>query len=286
MNSQQNRKRTDQLRAIPLPSVLRLWGALPDRHDKGKWHTSRGTLSVNGPKFINWNQGEGGGGAIDLVIHLRGCCFREALEWLQHHFPQQRVDDLDPSAPTSALSLPTPDPLHLGPVKDYLTTKRAIPPVLTELLIQNGNLYADHRANAVFLLRDPAGSAVGAELRGTTSRHWRGMAPGSRKNLGFFSIPSGILGGDQRPIILCESAIDAISAFALHPQHRCLSTAGARPEPTWLVPIIEKGTRVYCGFDADETGERMARAMAGFHPSVIRLPPPRHDWNDLLKSLA
>lgn len=282
MNSKQNRKRTDQLRAIPLPSVLRLWGAVPDRRDKGKWHTSRGTLSVNGPRFINWNQGKGGGGAIDLIIHLKDCGFREALEWLQHHFPHHRIDDLDPSAPSSALSLPTPDPLQLGHVKSYLTTERAIPPVLIELLIQAGTLYADRRANAVFLLLDTEGLVVGAELRGTTSRPWRGMAPGSRKNLGFFSIPAGPLA--DRPIILCESAIDAISAFALHPQHRCLSTAGARPDPAWLGPLIKKGARVYCGFDADETGERMAQAMIGFHPSVARLRPPRHDWNDLLKS--
>lgn len=284
MNSSRNRKRVDQLRAIALPSVLRVWGAVLDRHDKGKWHTARGTLSVNGAKFINWNQAEGGGGAIDLVIHLKDCGFKEALDWLEHHFPQRRGDDLAPSAPSSTLSLPAPDPLQLGRVKDYLTTQRAIPALLIESLIQTGTLYADRRANAVFLLRDLEGSAVGAELRGTTSRQWRGMAPGSRKNLGFFSIPAGLLGVDQPPIILCESAIDAISAFALHPQHRCLSSAGARPDPAWLGPLIQKGARVHCGFDADETGERMAQAMIGFHPSVIRLRPPRHDWNDLLIS--
>lgn len=282
MNFQQIRPRADQLRAIPLPSVLRVLDARPDGHDKGKWHTSRGTLSVNGPKFINWNQGEGGGGAIDLVIHLKNCSFKEALDWLGDHFPQHRIDDLAPSMSPSALSLPTPDPLQLGPVKDYLTTERDLPLVLIESLIQIGTLYADQRANAVFLLRDPEGSVVGAELRGTTSRQWRGMAPGSRKNLGFFSIPAGPLA--DRPFILCESAIDAISAFALHPQHRCLSTAGARPDPAWLGPLIKKGARVYCGFDADDTGERMAGAMIGFHPSVTRLRPPRHDWNDLLKS--
>ena len=282
MNSLRNPKRVDQLRAIPLTSVLRVWGAVPDRHDKGKWHTSRGTLSVNSAKFINWNHGEGGGGAIDLVIHLKDCGFKEALDWLGHHFPQHRVNDLDPSAPSSPLSLPTPDPHQLGPVKEYLTTERAIPLVLIQSLIQAGTLYADHRANAVFLLRDPEGSVVGAELRGTTSRHWRGMASGSRKNLGFFSIPTNLVA--DRPIILCESAIDAISAFALHPQHRCLSAAGARPDPAWLGPLIQKSARLYCGFDADDTGERMAQAMIAFHPSVTRLRPPRHDWNDLLKS--
>jgi len=284
MNFHRTSNKADQLRAIPLPWVLRVWGAVPDPHDRNKWHTSRGTLSLKGPKFINWNHGKGGGGAIDLVIHLKDCCFREALHWLQHHFPQHSINDLDPSAPSSAFNLPASDPLQLGRVKDYLTTERALPLILIQSLIATGTLYADPRANAVFLLRDTQGSVVGAELRGTTCRHWRGMAAGSRKNLGFFSIPTDLLTCDQRPIILCESAIDAISALALHPQHRCLSTAGARPNPAWLGPFIQKGARVYCGFDADDTGERMAQAMIGFYPSVTRLRPNRHDWNDLLKS--
>jgi DNA primase len=111
------------------------------------------------------------------------------------------------------------------------------------------------------------------------------MAPGSRKNLGFFSIPTDSSPQD-RHVILCESAIDAISAFALHPGHRCISTSGARPNPAWLGTLINQGAQVYCGFDADQTGQAMAQAMIAFHPSIIPLPPPHHDWNDLLKSRA
>ena len=71
---------------------------------------------------------------------------------------------------------------------------------------------------------------VGAELRGTTERRWRGMAPGSQKDRGFFAIPAEA----RATLVLCESAIDALSCFALHPDYRCLSTAGARPNPRWL----------------------------------------------------
>jgi DNA primase len=115
------------------------------------------------------------------------------------------------------------------------------------------------------------------------------MAPGSRKDLGFFSIPAPNINTaeeDQRPIILCESAIDAISCHALHPGHCCISTSGAHPNPSWLSRLIDLGRHVHCGFDADDTGERMARAMTAFHPEVQRLRPARHDWNDLLKSRA
>lgn len=284
MNFQQIRQKTDQLRAVPLPAVLEVWGAKLDPHDKHKWHTSQGTLSLNGPKFINWNRGEGGGGAIDLIIHLNHCNFSQALQWLQCHFPQHPIDDAAQRPPAhSSLRLPPSDPHQLQRVKSYLTTQRAIPLALIDPLIAAGTLYADHKANAMFLLRDSQGCAVGAELRGTTSRQWRGMAPGSRKNLGFFSVCAHGACPNQ-PVILCESAIDAISALALLPGHRCISTSGARPNPIWLTPLIKQHHPVYCGFDADDTGEAMARAMIGFHPSIKRLRPPCRDWNQLLAS--
>jgi hypothetical protein len=94
------RARAERLRALPLAVVLEKLGATPDPHDPAKWHTEQGILSVSRPKFMNWNQGLGGGGAIDLVMHLRGVGFGLALEWLEAHFagliPAQLVSD--PSA--------------------------------------------------------------------------------------------------------------------------------------------------------------------------------------------
>ena len=71
---------TERLRPLPLPVVLAALEALPDPHDPAKWHTARGVLSVSGPKFMNWGKGSGGGGAIDLVMHLRQIGFGQALE--------------------------------------------------------------------------------------------------------------------------------------------------------------------------------------------------------------
>ena len=277
--AQINKQRADQLRAIPLEAVLQLCGARPDRHDKYKWHTGAGTISVTGAKFINWNRGLGGGGAIDLVIHLHNLPFKEALDWLERAFPIP--PPLTPSAARPKLAIPAPDSHQLWRVKGYLTHQRGIPSALIDRLIQSTLLYADARANAVFLLLGKDHIPVGAELRGTTERRWRGMAPGSRKDLGFFSIADAQA---QPPIILCESAIDAISCFALHPDHRCISTSGARPNPEWLRAFVDHAIPIYCGFDTDPTGETAARAMISLYPSIQRLRPSRHDWNDLLLS--
>lgn len=270
----------DRFRIVPLESVLRLSGAQPDRYDRHKWHTSQGVLSVNGAKFMNWTQAQGGGGAIDLVMHLHRRTFTQALQWLSQSFPGPLPSASDPLATQTILTLPPADPGQLWRVRRYLVGQRALRPALIEPLIQSGTLYADHRANAVFLLHGKDKQPVGAELRGTTPRPWRGLAPGSKKDLGFFAIPS-----DPLPeIILVESAIDAISCLALHPEHRCISTAGARPNPRWLTSLLGQAHSVYCGFDADPVGENMAHAMIALHPTIRRLRPSRHDWNDVLKA--
>jgi len=278
----QTRELANQVRTIPLESVLRLCGAEPDRYDKRKWHTPQGVLSVTGAKFMNWACGRGGGGAIDLVIHLHGLGFQQAVQWLRLRFPETVSPQQTHLTQKPALAIPPPDPNKLWRVRRYLITERQLPSALVESLIQSGRLYADGRANAVFLLLGKENKPVGAELRGTTSRPWHGVAPGSQKDLGYFAIPVAPLSAT----ILVESAIDAISCFALHPQHRCISTAGARPNPRWLAALLDQGHAVYCGFDADSTGETMAQAMMALYPAVQRLRPPQHDWNDALKARA
>lgn len=273
------RDRFDPLRRIPLTAVLRACGAQPDRYDKAKWHTSEGTISITGTKFINWHCSQGGGGAIDLAMHLNHLAFPAAVRWLERQFPTP------PQAPPGQLSprrlsLPPPDPNQLPTVKRYLRQQRAIPETLIQSLVESGQLYADGRANAVFLLRGKENQPVGAELRGTGAVRWLGLAPGSRKNLGYFSLhPPG-----ATTIVLCESAIDTISCFLLYPTSWAISTAGARPNPRWLPKLLAQGYLVYCGFDADDAGENLARQMMALYPGVRRLRPCQHDWNEVLRS--
>lgn len=271
-------RRAHRLRQVPLEDVLRESGATRDPADKAKWHTVKGTLSITGMKFMNWNQNVGGGGAIDLAIHLNGLDFKAALEWLAERFPGSAL--LPTAAPRARLTLPPPDPRKRAAVKRYLVHERALPVSLIGSLLDSGTVYADTRANAVFLLRGKDNHPVGAELRGTTPARWRGMAAGSRRDLGYFAVQApGV-----RTIVLCESAIDAISCFALYPDRLSISTSGARPNPRWLSSLLQQGYRVYCGFDSDSTGEQMAQKMMALYPSVERLRPAQRDWNDVLKS--
>lgn len=273
----------DKVRNINLDSLLQYCGCTKDSPDKKKWHTPKGIISVNGQKFMNWTLGTGGGGAIDLAIHLNNVEFKEAVIWLSDNFTPSFVQQPSPKQTHSLkqpLKLPQRNDEKLQLVTRYLCDERCIPQELVNNLVQSGKLYADVSGNAVFILLGKEKQAVGAELRGTRNTQWRGMATGSRKKLGCFYI----VGASNRKMVLCESAIDAASCFVIYPEYTAISTSGAIPDPAWLQNFINKGCKIYCGYDADKTGDMIAEKMIKMYPEVNRLRPPRHDWNEVLQN--
>ncbi len=282
-SSKNLKSRANIVREIDLAKVLKRRGAFQDKFDKAKWHTSLGVISVTGPKFMNWAQGVGGGGAIDLVIHLEKFDFKTAVCWLEDNFSSSvQTSNEKKSLPQKSFTLPKRDDNKMPGVTNYLEHHRGIPPRIINRLTSTGKLFADYRGNAVFVLLGKGKRAVGAELRGTTNLRWRGMAKGSKKSRGFFYIRNQA----SRKIVLCESAIDAISYFVLQPDCLALSTSGAHPNPAWLPILIRRGFDVFCGFDSNKTGDIIAKKMMGQYPSVKRLRPFKNDWNDVLRSKA
>lgn len=271
------------LRAINLECVLISFGANKDRKDKNKWNTDHGAVSITGQKFFNWKGNVGGGGAIDLVMHLADCDFVSAISWLKRNTSQiipiaipEKISDEH----CKRLLLPQRDDTKLKHILSYLTQQRAIPETLLIQLIDHGKLYADNKANAVFIMMGRNKRIVGAELRGTGSIKYRGMVPGSNKNRGAFYVYSSMV----KKVVLCESAIDALSYLTLNNECITMSTTGARADPLWLSQFVAKGFDIRCGFDADETGDKMAQYMILKYPSIKRIRPHGHDWNDVLKN--
>ena len=297
------RRRADAVRLIPLETVLTHWGAERDGRDKSQWRTERGPLTVTGAKFFNWHLEEGGGGAIDLVMHLGGWVVGAAVEWLEQQLgtgpaaasstanstsasclrPSSSCDDAQAKR-RGLLRLPVANLANLQRVRRYLTEQRCLAASILEPLTEAGKVYADRRGNAVFrMVAGKANRPIGAELRGTGPRPWRGLAPGTRKDAGYFWVGAA----SSEKIVLCESAIDAISCFQLHSAQPhwaciCISTAGVRPDAPWLLPLLARGYDIYCGFDDDKPGNAASCQMITRHPSIKRLRPPAHDWNDAL----
>jgi hypothetical protein len=273
------RQKADEVRDIDLIALLSHCGS-KDLQDKAKWHTAQGVISVNNQKFINWSSGTGGGGAIDLAMHLQKFDFKNAVLWLYQNFASCKNIYPQAHLVKHTFKLPQKDKKKLPHVTQYLVNKRCIPKELIQNLINSNKLYADIKSNAVFLLLGKKKRVVGAELKGTRNKQWRGMARGSQKNDGCFYI----VGRNTTKMVLCESAIDAISFAVLNPEYTAISTAGATANPAWLQDFILNGCKIYCGFDADKAGDAMANKMVKLHPSITRLRPSKHDWNDVLRA--
>ncbi|MDR8920774.1 hypothetical protein FEP54_05609 [Burkholderia multivorans] len=282
-----------KLRETPLEAVLERFGAQPDPQDpKRNWKSHAGRITVTDGKFYNHDQEHGGGGAIDLAMHLGGFRFKEAVAWLGGNISRdaaitqyqaesrKHAERILDNTPAPKLGIPEPVASKLDRVRGYLTHKRDLPESIVENAIEKGRLWADKYANAVFSLRDLEGKQIGAELRGTSDKPFHGVR--GEKGL-FFT-------GTSKPktAVFVESAIDAMSYQAMHPNTLVIGTAGSGRDVMTAAAraLDEKGFKIIAGFDADKPGDAQAKALAAAVQSPVERQRPSHgkDWNEQLRA--
>ncbi len=74
------------VRSLPLETVAAELGLAADSQRPHQWRSSGFDININGSKFYDWAVLKGGGGAIDLVMHVEQCGFRKAVAWLRDRF--------------------------------------------------------------------------------------------------------------------------------------------------------------------------------------------------------
>ena len=223
---------------------------------------------------MNWNAGGGGGGAIDLVIHLHHLDFKAARRLAGAPFsgslpPPPLAACHRHASPVSSCGC-RPRSRQLARVKDYLARQRGLP--------QRCSIRSSSQAPCM-PTPEPTPSSCCSEKK--TSRWGPNCAAPPRSGVAWRPAPKKTWAASPfPPTPLCQSTSSFVNrpstpsvALPSIPDHRCLSTAGARPNPRWLQPLLDQGCQVYCGFDADPTGDHMARAMIALHPAVQRLRP-------------
>jgi len=302
-----------QVRAIPLESVIERLGGEVDRYNAHKYHLDGEHISITGERFYNHDRQQGGGGAIDLVMHAAGYDYREAVAYLRdthgaeaaltaatwHGARQahQEAQEIVEHAERPAFRAPTPNEGRWAQVRNYLVVERQVPAALVDDLHARGTIYADHRANAVFLRQDAEGQATGASLRGTApGSTFKGLAAGSRRDEGHFAFTVGELRQFQAPqVYLTESPIDALSRAALllrageRGEMVFASTDGHGDLPTRQVDDgLARHALIHCGFDRDSGGDTLWKRVRERYPdagSLVRDLPPKgtKDWNDALR---
>ncbi len=289
------RKVADQVRDIPLGQVFEQFGYQKDPKDpKFNWDGEMGRISTdrqNPSKFFNHDLDQGGGGAIDLAMHLGKWDFKTATSWLASRFGAgsavgaamyRAAAEAKAAADEPAPSLPVPRPTQsakkIERVKRYLTEDRKLSPALVQWAFDKNRLFADDYANACFNL-----SGGGVELRGTGERPFHGVR-GDEK--GFFVFTTG---AEIARTVYVESAIDALSYYELHPRKdlQIVSITGGAKKALQehAQGEIEQGRMVVAGFDKDKAGDRYIEHLreVAMDDLVIDRPKYGKDWNEALR---
>jgi len=301
-----------QVRGIDLEDTMRALGGEQDRYDTHKWQVAGEHISINGEKFYNHDRQSGGGQSIDLVMHVGGYTFKQAVAYLTHEAGPdlavaaaaqygarqgQEIVERERDAPARFIP-PARDEGRWPQVRAYLTEERAIPRGMLDELHARGTLYADRRANAVFVRTDAEDQAVGASLRGTLpGSQFQALALGSRRDAGHFSFSVGEPAPYRVPQYhIAESPIDALSraALALHAGERgeftFVSNDGHGELPRRQIEEwLARGALVHCGFDNDAGGDKLWAQVQEAYPraeAIVRERPPAgaKDWNDALQA--
>ncbi|MEM6399539.1 MAG: DUF3991 domain-containing protein [Cyanobacteria bacterium P01_D01_bin.116] len=309
----------EQLRDLPLDDVAWHLGLIHDIKGTNRWKGHGCVINIDSEKFYDFAplKNKGGGGAIDLVMHVNGCNFKQALIWLNDRFGEEgmqrtvvhhakkRARELVKEEPAQRFVPPLDDKNQWNAVYNYLTSKRGLPPTLVNALYEQGIVYADEHQNAVFTMRSFSGvdgggmqaadnnqsSLEGAFLRGTRGENnsFMGCAIGTKRNQGWFYVGWGGRSGDEiQRIVLCKSPIDALSYLTLESQ---IVRKASIPKTIYLaldstrnlpVEMIKDIPEVIAAYDNDSAGTGLSRDIQKLLPQTTIKQPITSDWNQQL----
>ncbi|MGK7893488.1 MAG: MobV family relaxase [Xenococcus sp. (in: cyanobacteria)] len=285
----------NKVRDFPLEKVAYELGLNPDPKDKHKWQNEHHIINITGSKFYDWKELKGGGGAIDLVMHINECDFKQSVAWLNDRFGEgatleavtYKTREIIKEKPVLEFTPPVPESSKWQEVRKYLTRSRKLPSRLVDSLHEQGLVYADEFQNAVFIRRSLDESKMtGATLRGTAGddNTFKGLAKGTKRSEGWFYFSQG--GQSSDPInraVLVESPIDTMS-FAVLDRNDSRRTIYISTDGAGHVPneFLQQLKNVVVAYDNDQAGELMAQKALSQLPNAVCKTPKAVDWNEEL----
>jgi Toprim-like/Protein of unknown function (DUF3991) len=171
----------------------------------------------------------------------------------------------------------------------YLENERALPADLLGSARFAGRIRIDSRGNAVFPHFDTYG-LCGYEIK---NKGFTSFAPGGTNGLWLSRQESS-----DTSLIICESAIDALSYAVLFPDQRCrYASIGGNMSPAQPALITEaagdmpRDAKIVAAMDTDENGGKLADVVCEAVRAtgredltyLFRQPRGFKDWNDQLR---
>ena len=284
------------VRKIPLSEVLSSRGFVARKEGNSTmWRGNAQAINVTGDAlWFDHKAGKGGVGTIDLIMHLDGQSFREAVNSLAGG-RYSRSADLD------AVPVPFVERRPLAEMMDeyarredtrwphafaYLTKRRCLPAEGVEDLHKAGRIYANDRGGVVFLHHDEKGQLGGATIKSTNPYSNFAQCIGNKTGSWFHV---GSSPAEAGTIAITESPIDAISYHTLHPEkHLCVVSVAGQFIPDDLLRVCH-GKKTILAIDnpAFERSEQAAvMSYAIIDATLAKCPnahlhtPAAKDWND------
>lgn len=296
----------NQLRDLPLPDVAWHLGLIKSKDNK--WKGEKHSINIDKSKWYDFHpsQEKGGGGAIDLVMHVNDCDFKEAVAFLNDRFGEEKMlasvthharDNAKYIVKSESIQQfkPAIDINNWQQIQNYLTSNRGLPQTLVEKLHEQELIQADSNQNAVFIMRSLKGEIEGAFLRGTKGENnkYMGYAKYTKRDKCWFYIQNGGQSiSDVERVVLCKSPIDALSITQIEliagarNNNKKVSTIYMAADSAESLPVeyLKSIPHVLCAFGNDEAGDSLASATQSILPNAQRMTPAAIDWNlELLK---
>ena len=258
-----SKRLSQQMRSIELERVLQHFQSVRNEKDKKNWDTEKGRISIDGQKFFNHDAGAGGGGAIDLVMHLHDCDFKTALVTLSEAFgsdlaaselasaSMQYVKDAEVSTKPVRSVVPEDRPETWPRVRAWLSSVRKIPTDVIDRFRAQGLIRSDERNNALFMNE----RLDGCEIRGVgqSFKGYRG-----KRGLMIYTR------SDEKSVLVVESGTDALAYASQSKLYgKIASTGGDFGQQTIddLKKLKDDGYRICIGTDNDESGDKKAKIL-------------------------
>lgn len=262
-----------------------------------EWVGGNHIINIDASQFTDFGNGSslGGNSAIDLVKHVNQCNQTTAIAWIGERFgevgakraaqahAQKVAADIIQTQPVPQFAPPVEDKANWSGVEHYLTQKRGIPSDCVQMLHNQGLVYADSKANVVFVMRDLNGKTKGAFLEGTANT-FSGYELGTVRRDSWFYFTLGKKPSEQTStVVLSDSPIDAISVAMLEyqvkgiPENRTVYMAA---DDTSNLPVERLRNVPYVQVAFSQS--TATRAVKELLPHSTQLKCESRDWNTQL----
>jgi hypothetical protein len=283
----------DPLRSVSLEQVAAALCLESDDKPRPSWRHQGHQIRINGSQFYDWDetQMQGGGGAIDLVMHVLQSDFKTAVAWLADRFGETAVQIagsyhaqmVAQEAESPGFAAPDEAPEQWPAVRANFVSQQ-LPGALIDQLHEQGLLYADEAGNAVFLQRDLVTRSVTGAYR-LSQDGFSGTILGSDRSKGrFYWLRGGAATDAVQQVVVGQTPIDVLALGLIEPMPKVrtiyLSADGVLPLG-YLQGFAAKRVRV--AMNRDALGERLAQEAREELPQVKQMQPEGVDWVESLR---